>query len=310
MFPTLDVLIPVYNEASYLEETLKALCACKIPSDLHIRLVFSDNASDDESLKTITAFNFPFETKIFPQSTNLGGRGNWEFLLDQVQGDFFIFLDAHDLITSDYFIAFQDLLKSHSDNFFAFIGAEIALNESQNGYEVQPKEWQYFFSENSRIRVWQLIFELGPNTIVHSIFKTSDFLFTEISHSKVYTFDHLITHIGLLKRNLWVETKVNYIRRYRKVVGVNFTHEVASGLFESRVQRVIGSSRREFSDKFLAKEIFQITKSSIPFGMKFFAWALLKLKYSDRTSSVIIFRILRKIFRTVTPWKSQRKLLG
>jgi glycosyltransferase involved in cell wall biosynthesis len=310
MFPRLDILIPVYNEESYIEETLQSLCSCVLPNKLNVRLIFSDNASEDNSLKIIMACNLPFKTLVFSQETNIGGRGNWEFLMQQVEGDFFMFLDAHDLISPNYFIEFQYGLLNESENPLAFIGAEIALNESQDSFYLYPKEWQYYFSNNQKLRIWQLIFELRPNTIVHSIFKTSDFFFADLVLSKSYTFDHLITHIGLMKRNVRINSSANYIRRYRKVVGNDFSHEVAPGKFETRVQRVLGNTQKEFDDKFLASDIFYAVKSSSPYGTKILAFCILKLKYSGSRKSKIIFKIFRKSFRTINAWRSQREFKG
>ena len=96
----LVVGVPVFNEARYLEETLRSL---ERQSWSDFEVLIADNASSDES--ELIARQFCERDPRFHlhrHASNVGGLANFKFLRDVTRSPLFMWLGAHDLLHPDF----------------------------------------------------------------------------------------------------------------------------------------------------------------------------------------------------------------
>lgn len=88
----LSVLIPVYNEGSRLAEFVEMLLKAKCP--IERELIFIDDASTDESLKTLKALSEKYNFKLLEQKPNQGKGAAVIRGISESSGDFCMIQDA------------------------------------------------------------------------------------------------------------------------------------------------------------------------------------------------------------------------
>ena len=122
----LSVLVPIYNEEKYLAETLNSL-KCQ---NIDAAFLLSDNNSTDRSYQICQSFVDDDERfKLFKQKENVGGFGNSQFLLSQLDTEFFMFLGAHDVLSDNYFDHVLEKIKTDKSISMS-IGKPAAINDS------------------------------------------------------------------------------------------------------------------------------------------------------------------------------------
>jgi glycosyltransferase involved in cell wall biosynthesis len=94
--PLVSIIIPVYNSAKYLAETIQSALNQTWPD---IELVLINNGSTDNSLAIAESFGSE-KLKIFSQE-NKGAGGARNRGLQEAKGDYIQFLDADDLLSPD-----------------------------------------------------------------------------------------------------------------------------------------------------------------------------------------------------------------
>ena len=110
--PLVTIAIPTYNRADkYLSHTLE--CATKQTYE-NIEILVSDNCSTDQTPEVVNSFSDP-RIKYFRQETNLGAFGNWNFLLEQANGDYFHMYHDDDQIDADFIETCMNAADYRSD---------------------------------------------------------------------------------------------------------------------------------------------------------------------------------------------------
>ena len=97
--PLVTIAIPTYNRADYyLRQSLKSAVSQTYPA---IEIIVSDNCSTDNTETVVRNFADP-RIQYFRQEVNIGANNNFNFLLKQAKGDYFLLLQDDDLIDSDF----------------------------------------------------------------------------------------------------------------------------------------------------------------------------------------------------------------
>jgi glycosyltransferase involved in cell wall biosynthesis len=289
---TLDVLIPCRNEDLYLNTLINSFQNLTIPKNLSVRYIFSDNASTDGTYETLK--NSKLENKIvFLQEKNNGGYANFNFLLNKVQADYFMFIDGHDYLSKFYFEDFCHQVNLHSSN-TAFIGDVITLQENKGKFYPVSVQARYQFSKICSLRNLQLSIFLLHNSIYHSIYPTKQINMEVLKNAKSWSLDHLITHAGFANCELKYLTKSFYVRRYREIIGDDFSHNI-SGEVISRRQRGLGENTLIINDNNIANEIISVTKFKNNSIVKNLIRLLINGKFRNSHLSYIFYRVLRFI---------------
>lgn len=118
--------IPVYNDGKYLRKTLES-CVNQTS-----RLILSDNGSTDDGQTIAEEFAAKYpHIRYVRQSENLGGFGNFKFLLSQIETPYFMWLGAHDILGENYIPILLETIKAHPDAVLA-VGKIFHINEDDS----------------------------------------------------------------------------------------------------------------------------------------------------------------------------------
>jgi glycosyltransferase involved in cell wall biosynthesis len=109
--PLVSIGIPVCNEARFLADALASLLAQDYPN---LELIISDNASTDgtdEIARQLAAAHPAIRCHRF--AVNQGPAANFQFVLDEARGRYFMWAAGHDRWSPNYVSACVELLESH-----------------------------------------------------------------------------------------------------------------------------------------------------------------------------------------------------
>ncbi|MCN4143915.1 MAG: glycosyltransferase [Thiohalomonas sp.] len=105
--PAISVVIPAYNEAEYIEKTLKSVFSCASEYAGHVEIILVDNNSKDNTGEIAAAMGAKviFEPKNqISRARNAGA--------EQATGDYLVFVDADTLLEGDILDKVSDNLSS------------------------------------------------------------------------------------------------------------------------------------------------------------------------------------------------------
>lgn len=93
--PLVSIGLPVFNGEEYLFQALQSLVE---QSYMNIEILISDNASDDATWDIIQSFS-ALDSRIKPirQDENIGASANYQFVLREATGDFFMWASHDDI---------------------------------------------------------------------------------------------------------------------------------------------------------------------------------------------------------------------
>jgi hypothetical protein len=293
---SIDILIPCKDESLYLPSLFEAIRNLKIPVDLSVRFLFSDNNSSDSTVGMLKELEL--EGKIlFLHEQDVGTRNNLLFLLSKVESEFFMFVDAHDYFTSNYLSDFYEELNSSNDFNRAFVGKIISLNEVDSKFIPTDIQDNHNFSRFSKIRVLQLVLFLFHNSIYHAIFPTQHVNRNSLASSQAFTLDHLITHSGIGKCNLKYLESSYYVRRYREIVGPDFTHYV-NGEKVTRYQRAVANND-VYTDKLINHDVKNLIRENHGKILSSLSFWLISGKHTSNVYLKVIYRLTRFVFNKI-----------
>jgi glycosyltransferase involved in cell wall biosynthesis len=122
--PKVSIGMPVYNGVSFIREALDSLMGQTFPD---FELIISDNASTDGTTEICREYAKMDSRIIYTrQTTNIGAVANFDFVLDQAGGQYFMWA-AHDDVWSRNFIEALLEIVEHQEA-IAF-GWSIKTNE-------------------------------------------------------------------------------------------------------------------------------------------------------------------------------------
>jgi glycosyltransferase involved in cell wall biosynthesis len=106
----LVVGVPVYNESLYIQATLDSLAS---QSQQDFLVLISDNNSDDGSSEICRNFleRHP-KFAYYKHETNIGSSANFQYLLENTDSTYFMWLGGHDIIDKNYIETQLDTLES------------------------------------------------------------------------------------------------------------------------------------------------------------------------------------------------------
>jgi len=126
--PKVSILIPVYNRARIILETLHSAVN---QTYKNIEIIVVDNKSTDNTFETIKEFakSYP-NVKVYQNEENIGPVRNWRKCLDYATGEYVKILWSDDLIAPTFIEKTLPYLIEHEDVGFVFTGTEIFNDET------------------------------------------------------------------------------------------------------------------------------------------------------------------------------------
>lgn len=103
MQPLVNILIPTFNQAQYVRQTVESALAQDYEN---LQVIVSDDASTDESQAVLSVFESDARFKLHRNSANLGRVGNYRrCLYELADGDWVLMLDGDDFLDDDTYIS-------------------------------------------------------------------------------------------------------------------------------------------------------------------------------------------------------------
>ena len=122
-----SIMIPTYNQASYIGEAIASALAQDYP---YLEVIVGDDASTDCTRDVVSRFKDP-RLKYVRNPENLGRTGNYRNLLfNHASGDFVVNLDGDDYYTAKDFIS--EAVKLIEDNLNVMIVSARATTKTQD----------------------------------------------------------------------------------------------------------------------------------------------------------------------------------
>src|SRR5688500_13573749 len=112
-YPLISIGIPTYNRGSKLKKTLCSIWNQDYPT---IEVIISDNCSTDNTKELCTGLiKNQLSIKYFRQPKNIGMVANFEFVLRQAAGDFFMWISDDDTLEPGILKKYSEFLMSNPD---------------------------------------------------------------------------------------------------------------------------------------------------------------------------------------------------
>ena len=113
--PLASVCIPAYNNAAYIEETIRSVLS---QTWENLELVICDDCSTDRTAEVVRSIEDP-KIRFYQNEKNLGMSGNWNHCLSLCQGEYIKLLCADDLLAPEAVEREVRALMEHPEALFA-----------------------------------------------------------------------------------------------------------------------------------------------------------------------------------------------
>lgn len=124
----IDILLATYNGQKYLSELLESILSQTYEN---IRILVCDDCSSDDTFKILEEYLRKDERIIvFKNEKNIGSDKTFQFLLDKVESNYFMFADQDDVWMKDKVkLSYEKLIKEDAD--LVFTDLEV-VDENMN----------------------------------------------------------------------------------------------------------------------------------------------------------------------------------
>ena len=214
-FPTVAVLLPIFNGEAYLEKQLQSILNQK---NVRFKVYIRDDASTDATIKILEKYTEIFE--IFFSEVNIGTSGSLLKLLDTAKEyDYVAFCDQDDIWASDHLSqGVKNLMKTSEENSAFYFPL-----------------YNYIDSESNLIRKRMPVGNIGlSNALVENPIIGCGFIFNKSAATRIknldlstnYFLDHQIYFLATLIGKIYQGSKytVNYRIHKNNQVGISSGH--------------------------------------------------------------------------------------
>lgn len=290
--PSLEVLIPCYNEQLHIAATIDSILNASLKWPGKFSLILRDNHSTDGTQEILEKYKTDPRVITLRNEYNLGAKENFFKLFASSSADYIMFMGAHDQVSSNFFEDIFKKINKNTPKILAGIEKELLKKNNiwQIGLEIPER---YNFSRYRFIRMTQAILYLHKSTEFHSVVPRKLLSNKNIDKSRTLAIDHLVLYILLSKCNLQYVEGAYFIRRYEENIGNFYARLNSGGELEDRLERAIGKSKTPAEDRFMGLEIFKILKGDVNFVERIFYMLLLNSKNSRHFIFRSPYRLIR-----------------
>lgn len=189
--PLVTIGIPTYNGGLALKKAVASISAQSYPS---LEILISDNAStDDTPMVCEELLKRNSQIRYFRQKQNIGMLSNFEYLLNQAHGKYFMWLADDDALAPEVLSRYVNFLEENPD--YSLVSGKI--NYWMDG-KLQDQEEGFNFNQRSPIvRVLQYYFMVVHGAMYHGLMRTK--LAQEIKIRKVIGNDwHFVASLAFM----------------------------------------------------------------------------------------------------------------
>lgn len=142
--PLVSVMIYNYNYGQYLRECFDSVLNQRYQN---FEILFSDNASSDDSWEIALEYNRKYPERIFlaRNRKNFGQHANQRNCHVNIRGKYYVILGSDDMLHPDYLTKTVGMLETHQDAGFAIVH-KFTTDEAGNVTEEKP-----FYNQTCKI---------------------------------------------------------------------------------------------------------------------------------------------------------------
>jgi len=242
--------LPVYNGGKFIRETLDSLLAQTFTD---FELIISDNASTDDTEAICREYSAKDKRiRYVRQSENLGQLLNFEFVLDQAVGEYFMWASADDLFSSNWLLDLASSLQGTIG--YASFGAACYIDETAFTRNSTANFVYFRFNEYKSLRRIKFIFTphlTGKMILLHSLFPTKSLRSICVGDIEVTGANSQDLHFIFLalKSIKFIPTQNCFL--YKRFHAESDSKTAAKGI--KRKGTKLNSDKEEFKDTFLKK---------------------------------------------------------
>lgn len=261
-----SVIIPVYNTASYIRETLECICAQTLRE---IEIIAIDDGSTDNSLEIIREqANKDPRIKVCHQNVNQGPSGSRNWGVRESQGKYIYFMDSDDLLAPKALeTCYQKCIQENLD--FVFFDA-ICIN-THNKYTGQSYTHQAYPGSQIQKGINWLKYQLDTSTfrvpvwlnfIRHDYLKQLNLSFFPgiIHEDQLYT---LLLYINASKVSYIPQIFPQHRLRDTSIMGQQFTWKNIEGYFTTFQQISCYRKNKSPEIQTILDKYFRITLNAV-----------------------------------------------
>jgi len=204
-FPTVSIGMPVYNCGRFIKKAIDSLLKQTF-SDFE--LIISDNCSTDDTVEICEQFEkLDKRVKFFRQKENLGSILNFNFVLSQATGKYFMWAASDDWWGSEHVMRCVNILETDPATIAAITRSEIVDGGIVNSGDF-PITSNCFI-----IRQFLYLMNPGPNSRFYSLYRVEFVKKIEVHRYDFFAGDWAIVY-DLLKYGKF-KTDLNYTGFYK-----------------------------------------------------------------------------------------------
>ncbi len=210
----LSVGLPVFNEENFLEETLVSILN---QSFSEFELIISDNNSSDSTQKIVEKFSKKdSRIKFLKNKTNIGMINNFNLVVKESKGKYFMWAGAHDIFEPD---CFKTLIEEIEKNDFqvSLVFSDVGHIDGEGKVLLKHKSIGFdTVKSNYFVKNFTLPFRIkNSGDMVYGIFQRNYLLKTKLLSQMLWPDVLLIYEVSSLGK----VKKINSPLRWRRYPG-------------------------------------------------------------------------------------------
>ena len=314
---TISVVIPVYNDALYLEESIESVYA---QTDNEIEVIAVDDGSTDNSLTVLKTIQNEHPSLIVITQENGGPGAARNRGLQEATGEFIYFLDGDDIIEPDLVrLCSCTIIKEACDvvGFEADIFGNVeGRDPRQYWYDYRCKDMEnkiggiQFFANNHKkipmlnvpLLFWKRRFLLENNLMFmeNVLYEDMDFYYRMIAANPQIFMMHVILYHRRYRYNSIMTSSINQKNIYDRIkVYMKIAKIDTSALKKLYCRDVLKEIRKSIAELYTLrlnfvpeqrKQLVILLKEMEGFNLDFLGMCQLYLCYQDLTEECVILK--------------------
>lgn len=188
--PKVSIGMPVYNGEKYIKEALDSLLS---QSYSDFELIISDNASTDKTEQICEEYaQGDSRIRYIRQAQNKGAIANFQFVLDEAVGEYFMWAAADDKWSDNWIeVLIKEIIKTKN---IVFFGQVITIDAHSKHLNHPVNSRIFNFSGNKFLRRVKYYFELeslGKANVIYGLYNLNDIKHIDLSK---FEFDYNINY--------------------------------------------------------------------------------------------------------------------
>ena len=260
MTPRVSVGMPVFNGAAYLRESIESVLDQTFAD---FELLISDNASTDDTESICREYaNRDSRIRYMRQPKNIGALANFELLLNEARGPYFMWVAADDLPAANWI---EHLVRNLREGDLGVFGEYQYVSESGKPTSVPATPRN--LTRGSQLSTFMLPDTSGKCFYIYSLFRREPLTALRVFDEKAFLGNDQVIILRLIESG-----------DLRSVPGAVMRYRVHAANTSSREGTERGAYRRTFFSVF-PFTYYRHAINALPRGKRLIALPLIPLKY-------------------------------